>query len=295
MAAVPARLLAVAALVALGAAAKTVAAASSGSRAILADSVTCFASLASAAAVLYYYRASLVPPDEDHPYGHARLRYGGVLASLAFYMMAAGANMAFTLEGLRGYRVEALAGLPWLLAGTGLYGAAILAARGLDPVVRVYAGFTASELLETGVSLLGSLAGQYLGYLYDLAGAAVITGYILYEALEAHRYLLRVFGDVAAPRRLYEALRRELEMRGLSLVNARLRMIDERHCAGDAVAAPPPGMPAEVADLLVDEAVEEMRRRGCDVVVHVAYAERTPLSSSSASAASSDATDSTRL
>ncbi len=292
MASVPRQLAVVVVLVAFGAAAKTVAAVVSGSRAILADSVTCFASLAAAGAVVYYYRASLVPPDEDHPYGHARLRYGGVLASLAFYMMAAGANVAFTLEGLRGYRVEAAAGLPWLLAGTGLYAAAVLLARSLDPVVRVYAGFTASELLETGVSLGGSLAGQYIGYMYDLAGAAAITGYILHEAYEAHRYLLRVFSDVAAPRRLYEMLRRELELRGLRLVRARLRMLDDRTCAGDAVAVPPPGMSADVADLLVDEVVEELGKRNCDVVIHVAYAER---SSPRASEARRDATERTRL
>lgn len=290
------RLVMVLVLVAAGAALKTLAAAASGSRAVLADSVTCIASVASAAALLYYYRLSLVPPDEDHPYGHLRLRYGGVLASMAFYLLAAGANMGFLVAGAGGYRVDAAAGLPWLLAGTGLYAAAVLEARGLDPVVRAYAGFTASELLETSVSLAGSAAGQLLGYVYDLAAASAITAYILYEALQAHMYLLRVFADAAAPRSLYDALRRELGLRGLELRRARLRMLDDTHCAGDAVAAPRAGMPADVADLLADEAAEEMKRMGCDVVIHVAYAERPPASpGESASAARSETTETTRL
>jgi divalent metal cation (Fe/Co/Zn/Cd) transporter len=270
---VQSRLYFVAALVALGAVGKSVAALVSGSRAILADALTCFASVAAVAAILYYYRVSSLPPDEDHPYGHARLRYGGVLASLAFYMFAAGAGAASVAAGLEGYRVEAGPGIPWLVLGTGFYAAAIALARGLDPVLRVYAGFTSSELLETLVSALGAVAGQYMGYVYDLLGAAVITGYILHEAYEAHCYLLRVFSDTAAPRRLYEALRRELRLRGLRLLRARLRMLDESRCAGDAVAAPPPGMPAEVADLLVDEVADQLARMGCDVVIHVAYAE----------------------
>lgn len=290
-------LVAVAALVALGAALKTVAALVSGSRAILADSMTCLASVASVAAILHYYRVAALPPDSDHPYGHMRLRYGGVLASLSFYMLAAGANIAFVAMGVHGYRVEAVEGLPWLLAGTGFYAAAILLSRGLDPVLRVYAGFTASELLETLVSAVGSVLGQYLGYLYDLLGAAVITGYILYEAYEAHCYLLRVFGDTAAPPRLYEALSRELRLRGLRAARIRLRMLDEHRCAGDAVVIPPPGMPAEVADLLVDEVAEEMAKRGCDVTIHVAYAERSPSScrSSSSVAARRETTEATRL
>ena len=268
------RLWLLAVLVFLGASLKSVATLVSGSRAVLVDALTCFASLAALAAVLYYLRAGEMPPDEDHPYGHYRLRLGGVLVSLSVYMFVAGYGLASTLSGLEsGYRVEGLRAVPWLVAGTAAYAAAVALSRGMDPVVRLYAGFTVSEIIESLVSLLGAVLGQYLGYVYDAAGAFAIIGYIFYEAVEAHRYLLRSFSDVSAPRRLYQALEREAALRGLRVIRARLRMLDEERCAGEAVVAPPPGVGLDVADLLADEVAEAMRERGCDVVIHVGYAE----------------------
>jgi divalent metal cation (Fe/Co/Zn/Cd) transporter len=71
------RLWLVVALVAVGAVVKTVGAVASGSRALLVDALTCFASLAGLGAVVYYLRLGSLPPDEDHPYGHSRFRYRG--------------------------------------------------------------------------------------------------------------------------------------------------------------------------------------------------------------------------
>ena len=269
-----ARLAAVAVLVALGALVKTLGALVSGSRALLVDALTCFASLAGLAAVLHYLRLGGRPPDEDHPYGHYRLRLGGVAASLSAYMFVAGASAASLAMSIGGYRVEAGEGAAYALLGALPYAAAILLARGLDPVLRVYAGFTASEILESLVSAGSALLGGIAGYVYDLAGAAAILGYLLREAVEAHRYLIEMVSDRAAPAALYSRLRHEAAMRGLHVLRARLRMIDEAHCSGDAEVAPSPGMPADVADLLADELAEEMRRHGCDVAIHIAYAEK---------------------
>ena len=271
--AVASRLLLVVLLVALGAAVKTLGALGSGSRALLVDSLTCFASLAGLAAVLYYLRLGSMPPDEDHPYGHARLRYGGVVASLSAYMFAAGAGTAAVALGSEGYRVEASA-VPAALAGAGFYAAAILVARGLDPVLLVYAGFTASELVESAVSAVGGFLGSRLGYVYDLAGAAIILAYVFYEAVEAHRYLMDMVSD-RAPLELVAVFQREARLRGLRPVRVRLRMLDERSCTGDAVVEPPRGMGPDIADLLVGELEDEMRRRrSCDVTIRVRYARR---------------------
>ncbi len=271
-----ARLAAIVVLVAAGAAVKTIGAMLSGSRALLVDALTCFSSLAALAGVLHYLRVGSMPPDRDHPYGHSRLRYGGVLVSLSAYMFAAGASAAAVVSGLEGYRVEPGPGIVAAVAGAALYAVALLLARGMDPVLARYAGFTFSEIIESAVSVVGAALGGLLGYWYDLAGAAVIVGYIFHEAVEAHRELLRILCDTSAPEEMYRLLEEEALLRGLRVMRARLRMLDERSCGGDAVLAPPDGMDPVAADMLADEVAAALAERGCDVVIHLAYAESSP-------------------
>ncbi|KSW12498.1 hypothetical protein CF15_07190 [Pyrodictium occultum] len=256
-----------------GAAVKIYGSLAYGSRALLVDALTCVASLVSLAAVVWYLSIASAPPDEDHPYGHHRLRYGGALASLSAYMFAAGFSAAVLAASTGGYRVGGESSLAALVGG-GFYAAAVLAARGLDPVLRVYAGFTASELVESVVTAASSWLGSSLGYLYDLAGGALVLAYLLYEAVETHRRLLRVFSDTAAPRRLYELVEREARLRGLEPLRLRLRMLDEARCSGDLIVVPERGMPLDVADILADELRQEMEARGCDLVIHVGVQER---------------------
>ncbi|NOZ88962.1 MAG: cation transporter [Crenarchaeota archaeon] len=264
--------LAVAALAAAaGASVKIVGALASGSRALLVDALTCIAGLVGLAASIYYVYVGRLPPDSDHPYGHSRLRAGAVVASLSAYMFVAGVAAAELASSLRGYTVDARAGVGYALLGAGFYAVSIAAAGRADPVMRVYSGFTASEILESLVAAAGSLAGGVLGYQWDLLGGAVILAYIFYEAVEAHKYLMDLVSDRAAPAALYERLRHEALMRGLRPVRVRLRMLDEETCVGDAVVVPQEGMGADIADMLADELAEEMRRFNCDVTIHVAY------------------------
>jgi len=251
-----------------------------GSRALLVDALTCVANIAALTAVLWYLHVASAPPDEDHPYGHQRLRYGGALASLSAYMFAAGASTAALVYSISGYRVEEGSTVAALVGGA-FYAAAILVARDIDPVLRVYAGFTASELIESGVTAASSWLGASIGYLYDLAGGVIILAYLFHEAIETHHKLMRVFADTAAPQHFYELVEREALLRGLHPIRVRLRMIDERHCSGDLIVAPEKGMPPDVADVLADELQQELHQHGCDVVIHVGLSERGSHSSGS--------------
>ncbi len=257
------------ALIVAGAVVKTLGALDSGSRALLVDALTCFSSLAGLVAVLHYLRLGSSPPDIDHPYGHTRLRYGGIVVSLAAYMFAAGVSVAAVIAGIEGYSVSITA-VPAAIIGALLYGLAIVVGRRLDPVIVVYSGFTASELLESAISAIGALLGSLMSYVYDLAGAVIILTYIVREAIEAHHYLMRMVSDTA-PEKLYYMFDEEARLRGLEPIRVRLRMLDEHTCIGDAIVKPPHDMSPEMAHLLADEVAERMAEYNCDVTIHIEH------------------------
>jgi divalent metal cation (Fe/Co/Zn/Cd) transporter len=246
-----------------------------GSRALLVDALTCIGIMFSLVIVIHYLIVSSLPPDSDHPFGHLRLRYGGVVAVLAVYMFIAGFSAA-TLYFSRGGYVVGKESTYFALVGGLFYTLAVLCSRGLDEAVRVYAGFTSIELVETLVDVPSTWLGHVLGYVYDLAGALVILGFLFYEALETYRRLVVGIADVSPPKRVYDEVKREAELRGLVPVRIRLRMIDEKTCSGDMVVKPLKGIRPDIADLLADEVQEVLQQRGCEVVIHVDYAGQRP-------------------
>jgi len=241
-----------------------------GSRALFVDALTSIANLAALFIVLYYLSESMKPPDADHPFGHARLRYGGIAAILSVYMFIAGFSTATLYYSSHGYRVEEGSAYAAII-GAVFYAAAIAFSRNLDESIRVYAGFTASELVEAGIVVPSAWLGYAKGYLFDLGGAVIILLYLFYEAIETHQRLVRAIADTSPPRHVYEEVAREAELRGLIPMAIRLRMIDERHCSGDMIVRPQRGIRPDIADILADEAMDKLRREGCDVVIHVEY------------------------
>jgi len=250
-----------------GAAAK-VAGALYGSRAVLVDAFTSIANMAALAGILFYYKASMRPADLDHPYGHARLKYAGALLALLIYMFVAGLSAAEIYYSVHGYSVGSQS---WkaALAGAAFYAAAIVSARSIDPVLRVYAGFTLSELIESAVSAAGSFLGSEVSYKLDLAGAVIILAYILYEASETVETLVDLIADKAAPSHVYQAVEREASLRGFRVVRIRIRRVDEGRYAGDILVEPREPMPPDVASLLAEEVRDVLARKGVDVAVSV--------------------------
>ncbi|BEP17412.1 hypothetical protein PYJP_07640 [Pyrofollis japonicus] len=246
-----------------------------GSRALLVDALTCIGNMFSLVIVIHYLIVSSLPPDSDHPFGHLRLRYGGVIAVLAVYMFIAGFSAATLYFSRGGYVVEEESTYLAVVGGL-FYAFAVLFSKGLDEAIRVYAGFTSAELVETLVDIPSTWFGHVLGYVYDLAGAMVILGFLFYEALETYRKLVVNIADVSPPKRVYDEVKREAELRGLVPVRIRLRMIDEKTCSGDMIVKPLKGIRPDIADLLADEVQEVLRQRGCEVVIHVDYAGQRP-------------------
>jgi len=264
------RLLLVTVFALLGALSKILGSLLYGSRALFVDALTSIANLAALFLALYYLSKSMKPPDADHPFGHMRLRYGGIAAILSIYMFIAGFSAATLYYSSHGYRVEEGSAYAAII-GAAFYAAAIAFSRNLDESIRVYAGFTASELVEASIVVPSTWLGYAKGYLFDLVGAVIILLYLFYEAIETHQHLVRAIADTSPPPRVYEEVKREARLRGLVPVAIRLRMIDEKHCSGDMTVRPQKGITPDIADVLADEVVEELRQRGCDIVIHIDY------------------------
>ncbi len=236
-----------------------------GSRSVLVDGATCIGNIASGLLLYYSLHVSYQPPDEDHPYGHGRLVYAGVLGVLIIYSIIGGASLIILYDGVKGYEVEEGAPL-FALLGTIVYGFAIIASGKAGYAGSVFSGFTLSEVLEGLVTSGSSFLGYRIGYMYDLAGGIVILAYLYYELYHEANRLVTLISDSVDPS-ITRRIRIILEKRGFHVERLRLRLVTPGEYHGDAVVRA--DMPYEVADLLADEAVEEARRLGVDLVVHI--------------------------
>ena len=253
-------------LSAAGAVVKLYGGARYGSLAVLVDGITCIANLAAGLFLLYTLLASERPADIDHPYGHERYVYTGILGLIVAYSFSLGLSVGLLILSPPGGR--SVGEESALYAGLGglLYGAAILAASRVGLAGASYAGFTASEVLESAVSIGGSLLGARVSSVYDYIGAVIITGFIVVELYENGHKLHLAITDWANPR-IVERVRRAFETRGLRVVAARIRIHSGDRYIGEVEVQPAPGMPRDVAELLAEETRYNLEREGIRLTV----------------------------
>lgn len=236
------------------------------SKAVLLDAITCVAAALGGFIVLLATRASLEPPDLDHPYGHERIAYGGSIGVLVVYALAAGLSIPL-LGAPEPYNVDWRASITALI-GTAFYALAILVAR-LDPVGGSALGvFTVSEVLEGLISIGASYAGATLSYIIDYTGGLVILAYLLVSIVREVRRTVRELSDVVE-KSLVDDVRRVFEERRFKVKSLRVRMVVPGKYHGDAVVEAPCDMPLEVANILVDEITDSLARSRVDLTVHI--------------------------
>ena len=244
-----------------------------GSKAVFVDALTCFANLVAGVFVLasIYYAGR--PPDYDHPYGHERLVYGGIVASIAAYSFVAGIA-AYELSSLEPYTVSERAAV-YALTGAMVYFLAVIVARRAFIAGAAYAGFTFSEVIEGVVTAATAYAGASLSYIIDYIGGVGLLAYIVYEVVEQSWHMVRMSSDMVHPE-TYRKVLEEFSKRGLEVSKLRLRMVVPGKYHGDAVVHIEPNMSYEVANVLIDEASEELRRRyNIDLAVHVDHVDES--------------------
>jgi divalent metal cation (Fe/Co/Zn/Cd) transporter len=237
-----------------------------GSRAVFVDGVTCVSNLTSGSVLLYTVYKSRSPPDKDHPYGHGRLVYIGVLSLLLAYSFAAGFSIAYLLLSGESPNVGVDAAL-YALLGSAIYALSVVVGYKSGFGGESYAGFTVSEVLEGLVGAGAAYAGASFSSIIDLAGAYGIALYIFVELKRESGHVSRVLADWTSPR-VYDEVYGLLTSLGFKVKRLRLRMLFPGRYIGDAVISPGK-IPPDVADLLADELTEVLEEKGVDITIHI--------------------------
>ncbi|MCE4618313.1 MAG: cation transporter [Desulfurococcales archaeon] len=239
-----------------------------GSKAVLIDGATCVGNIIAGVALYRSLKRSSGPPDEDHPFGHSRLMYHGILLVQVTYAFIAGLSAAILYYSyFMSYEVEKGAPI-YAFIGTLFYIASILVSRRQGYAGAVFSTFTFTEVIEGAVTITASYVAYEYGKMYDLIGGLIILLYLLYELREESERLGVLISDYIDPM-ITRQVRNLLEDRGFKVEKLRIRTIVPGHYHGDAVVLAE-NMPYEVADLLVDEAVHLAKKDyNVDLVVHI--------------------------
>ncbi len=203
-----------------------------GSKAVFVDALTSIANLFALLVTIAYLRRSLEPPDEDHHFGHYRMVFGGSITTLMTYSFIAGIALT-KLVDLTKYNVAVEAPLMAFL-GVLAYLTSILIARRLGDTLTYYAIFTVSELIEGAVVILSSLVGAFYNYLVDYAGALFLTTYIFYELRKVFSEVIIKLSDIAPSEAILKAVTKAFENEGLTVVNIKLRHLNDEKVQGIA-------------------------------------------------------------
>ncbi len=239
-----------------------------GSKALYVDALTCIANFVALIATIYYYRVSLLPPDLDHHYGHYKLGFGGALVSIMAYSFVAGLVIS-RLYSLEPYEVEIKAPL-FALIGFILYGLAIIVARRISEFFGPYSVFTVSELIESIVVIVASLAGALYSYLIDYIGALVLTIYIFIELYDTSKDLLGYLSDTAPPKTYVESIIGYIESRGFHVKQIKVRRIHSKLIHGDIVISLPSQYTIdEVREIIKDLKSELLQKYHLDASIEL--------------------------
>lgn len=239
-----------------------------GSKALLVDALTSIANFVALLATVHYYRKSLMPPDEDHHFGHARLGFGGALVSALAYSFVAGV-VVVDLSLTTTYRVSILAPV-FAIAGFVFYLGAILVASRISYFFSPYTMFTVSELIESAIVISASIGGALYSFYIDYTGAIILAAYIFYEVYDVVKDMFYYLSDIAPPTRLVEGVKEVIEAKGYGVERIRVRTILKNTYHGEAVIVVPKDMSAgEVARVIRDIAGEVKKRYNVDLIITI--------------------------
>ncbi|MEM1661993.1 MAG: cation transporter [Desulfurococcaceae archaeon] len=203
------------------------------SQALFIDSLTCFSNIVALLATSYFIGKSYLPRDEDHPFGHYRLGYGGGLVTIVAYGFVAGvatAKLALTygIEYSVGFRA-----IYYAVAGFVLYAIVVALSLIKGGFYRAYGFFTISELFESGASIIAVLIGYLFNYIYDYIVGVILSAYIFYELFINSRELLNYLTDTSAPENVVRDVINDFEESGFEVVDIRLRRVSYDRYHGD--------------------------------------------------------------
>ncbi len=236
------------------------------SEAVFVDGLTCIAGLFAGLSVIWWLRKASMPPDEDHPYGHERLLFGGVVHTIVIYSLVAG-YIFFMLLHPKSYEVSPEASI-YAAIGVAFYAIAIALYRRVTVAGSPIAIFTFSEILEGVISITSSLLGSMWGYMIDYIGAWIIEAYLFVEIGQQSIELINMISDRVSPK-VKKYVENEFRKRGFSIVNFRLRCVVPGKYQGDISIVPENDMSDDRAYEIAKEIQERLLESNIDLIVHV--------------------------
>lgn len=239
-----------------------------GSEAVFVDGLTCVAGLFAGLSVIWWLRKALRPPDEDHPYGHERLMFGGIIYTIMIYSLIAG-YVLFMLLRPKSHEVSSKASI-FATIGVGFYALAIIFYRKVKVAGSPIAVFTFSEILEGIVSIGASLLGSMLGYVIDYVGAWIIEIYLFFEIGEQSFKFVNMISDKASSE-IKEHIESEIKKKGFRILSLRIRCVVPGKYHGDVVVIPPDNVDYSSANMVMNELVRSLLKENIDLVVRIEH------------------------
>uniref|UniRef100_A0A7C3WU38 Cation transporter n=1 Tax=Thermofilum pendens TaxID=2269 RepID=A0A7C3WU38_THEPE len=202
----------------------------SGSIALLADGSDSVLNVASATIAYKLAGEAVKPPDEQHPYGHARLE---VYASMVILLLMA-ITFSFVLfqaldrvsHGV--YEKIDPVGVVFAVASLALnlVVSSLLRVWGTgSPVAVTEARHVTLDVAEGLITLVGVSLGAYVSFVFDLTATAVIMALVAYFMVETTRELKHLVLDTSPPpevmRRIEDVLRSSEKVLGYHDLRAR--------------------------------------------------------------------------
>jgi cation diffusion facilitator family transporter len=202
----------------------------SGSVALLADGSDSVLNVASAAVAYKFTGEAAKPPDEQHPYGHARLE---VYASVVILLL-----MAVTFSFVLFQAVDKVShGVHERVDPVGVVFALVSLALNLvvssllrlwgggSPAAATEARHVSLDVVEGLTTLTGVSLGAFVSGLYDVLAAAVITAMVTYFIVDTTRGLKHLILDTSPPpevmRKIEDVLRSSEKVLGYHDLRAR--------------------------------------------------------------------------
>ncbi|MGC9210220.1 MAG: cation diffusion facilitator family transporter [Acidilobus sp.] len=238
------------------------------SRLLVLNGLTCIANLVTTVVSSFYYLKSMMPPDKDHPLGHAGYSFSSAVFALLVYAFVLGLGVDEVLNPSP-YRVS---GIAWTvpLGVAVLYSIAVLAGKSVGGEVEVYANLTTSEIAESLVALVITPLAHSYGYWIDRLGALGMLIYLAYQVVTNGRSVLYELSMPSPPPELVNRLINDIRSMGYEVKDLRLRSIARSQVIGYVVIGVPSDLSVEEAHKAAD-LLERLAKSkyNVDLVVHV--------------------------
>ena len=195
----------------------------SGSIAIAADAVNNLSDAGSSIVTFFGFKASSVPADKDHPFGHGRVEYvAGVIVSVI--IIAAGLDF-LKESAVRIFRPEKIHVsnlFLWLIAGSIVFKVWLcLFYRGIGRLIRskmlrAAAFDSLSDIAATGVVLFASVIGRFTSFPVDGCAGVLVALFAVVGGLSLLRDTINpLLGEPPRPELVNELKSRLLHCRGI--------------------------------------------------------------------------------